>query len=77
MNTINKILGKDISSIIFKYLTVNKDTIKMEYFKNLSYLNAVFDYENFSGDKLTPSRFEIDNKQIFMNYKWDENRGWC
>jgi hypothetical protein len=74
MNTINKILGKDISSIIFKYLTVNIHVIKNEYSKNIKYFEYAFQYCNQNSIISLPSFIVEDNKFIEVYHYWDSNK---
>jgi hypothetical protein len=67
MNTINKILGKDISSIIFKYLTINKNVIKSEYLKTVMYFNLA----DSPDTNFKPKSYKKDNKYISDNWKWN------
>ena len=73
MNTINKILGKDISSIIFKYLIVNKNVIKLEYIKNMKYLRGVYWVFFYNIREYKPSNIKMDNKYFRNNFIWDAN----
>jgi hypothetical protein len=73
MNTINKILGKNISSIIFRYLTVNKNVIKLEYIKNMKYLRGVYWYFFHTILEYKPSNIKMDNKYFRNNFIWDVN----
>ena len=44
MNTITKILGKDISSIVFKYLTMSKLKVKTNHSKLITLINIINPY---------------------------------
>ena len=74
MNTINKILGKDIASIIFKYLTVDINVIENEYLKNIVYLEYIFQYCNQNSISILPSFISADNKYIEAYHFWDSNK---
>jgi hypothetical protein len=55
MNYIKHILGKDISSIIFTYLTIHKENVKNNYNRNLTRLNDIIKFTNYY------SRFDLRN----------------
>jgi hypothetical protein len=75
MNTINKILGKDISSIVFKYLTVNKDIIENEYLKTLLYMKNVSLYTSSYREFIwPPSKYKKDFKWFNCAYLWNNDR---
>jgi hypothetical protein len=68
-------LGKDISSIINKYL-INKNDIKSEYKKNVMYLKLTFNdswghwyFWKSVGDK--PSYFKSHNKWFITMFTWN------
>jgi septum formation topological specificity factor MinE len=41
---LNNLLGKDINSIIYKYLLISKNRVKIMYESNLNHWNIVLDF---------------------------------
>ena len=77
MNTITKILGKDISSIIFQYLTMSKNSIKHEYVKNVKYFKNVFEYFDLDWNNKflwKIKNYKSDNYYMNKNCKYDGNK---
>ena len=69
MNIINKILGKDVSSIIFKYLTINN---KINHLKIIGYINmrlCRFTYIN--DNNFVPSFIKIDQPGFHSFFNWN------
>jgi hypothetical protein len=66
MNIINKIVGKDIGSIIYKYLTISKDEVKINHLKLCGYLKNAKYYEI----EFKPSKMKIDSIEIYEYYEW-------
>jgi hypothetical protein len=71
MNIINKIVGKDISSIIYKYLTISKDEVKINHLKLCGYLKNA----DFIGVEHRPSIMKRDNIIFYKYYVW-YNKDW-
>jgi hypothetical protein len=66
MNVINKILGKDISSIVFKYL-IKKD-IKLNYLKVIGYINKrLYPHSYINDNNYTPKSIKLD-QSVFHTY---------
>lgn len=74
MNTINKILSKDISGIIFRYLTVNKQVIKLEYLKNIVYLKDVINWFSRINRDWKSSYIKEDNIYFNKTRRWDKDK---
>ena len=55
MDYIKYILGKDISSIIFTYLTIHKENVKNNYNRNLKRLNDIITFSDYY------SRYDLRN----------------
>jgi hypothetical protein len=70
MNIITFILRKDISSIIFKYLNVNKTTVKTNHFKIIRYIDNVVKYFHGMNRKYIPSYVKRDQREFCINYYW-------
>jgi hypothetical protein len=71
MNIINKIVGKDISSIIYKYLTISKDEVKNEFLKTFRYFDNFLDL--IGGYDFRPSILNNDNKLFIEGWEWNND----
>lgn len=70
MNIITSILRKDISSIIFNYLNINKTTVKTNHFKIIRYINNVVKYFHGMNIKYVSTSIKRDQIVFSMNYYW-------
>ena len=71
MNIINKIVSKDIGSIIYKYLTISKNNVDINHLKLCGYLkDADFMYVEHK-----PSVMKRDNIIFYKYYVW-YNKDW-
>jgi hypothetical protein len=66
MNIIYNIVGKDIGSIIYKYLTISRNKVKIENWKLCGYLENA----NMFMEKFTPKIMKQDNKMFIKNWEW-------
>ena len=73
MNVILEILGKDISSIIYNYLTINKQIIKTNHLKIIRYIDSVYQYFNMIGNEFFPSKIKDDQISFLRNCYWNNN----
>lgn len=74
MNITHQILGKDVSSIIFKYLTLNN---KENYLKVIKYINNVYNILDFKVEDdyeiYNPSFIKNDQNEFHRFFYWDNN----
>lgn len=74
MNTINKILSKDINGIIFKYLSIDKYILKNEYLKIIWYFKNTIEWFRVNQSPWKPSYIKQDNKYFILSYFWDKTK---
>jgi hypothetical protein len=67
MNIINKIVGKDISNIVYKYLAISKDEVKINHLKIYRYLENTA----FLGITYKPTSLKEDHILFLVYYKWN------
>jgi hypothetical protein len=72
MNTINNILGDDVSSIVYKYLTDDNKINHLRTVKFINKINSIFISSRHNN--YLPSYINFDNKFIKRYYKWENNQ---
>lgn len=72
MNVINKILGKDVSSIIFKYLIKSKKEIHLNHLKMIGYIHKrLYVYSHINDHNYTARSIKLDQYHFHMYYVWN------
>jgi hypothetical protein len=68
MNIVNRFVSKNLGSVIFNYITVNKETVKTINKKTVKYINYIYKYFNNFPCKYIPSRLKNKNyvESIFV-----------
>jgi hypothetical protein len=74
MNIINRFVSKNLGSVIFNYLTVNKETVKTVNKKTVKYINHIYKYlNNFHRPyNYTPSHLK-DKNYVERMFIYTEN----
>lgn len=74
MNIITAILRKDISSIVFKYLIIDKQTVKTNYLKIIKYICNVNMYFDIVNKKYSPYNIKRDQNMFHNQCYWDNDK---
>ena len=70
---LNNLLGKDINSIIYKYLLISKNRVKLMYESNLNHFNIVFDFCWYELNKEFPTVKNIRDMDNYINVHYYGN----